>query len=337
MMKIRVGLLSLLIALSACTPGTSDPQVGVVSPTGIAATTTVTMSATVTPSPPVMALIGSTGDPAADSQIENVLLEVAVQRGWRFHSEPDALTAEGVAPVDFLVAIGGTPGLAEFALQSAASQILIINGDSIAGENVLAVSPAIEDFERLGFVSGYFAAVISDEWRVGLIMASDAGFEGFQEAFVSGMRYFCGLCQSYFPPFVVYPRLIEIPPSATDDEASRAVNELISNQINTAFIGPGADTVGPLAQSAGLSVVGVPGSADLAMDWEDAGVRLTIPGDLGRLAAAINDWLDGQAPDFSGLQWNIYPFTNDSSVVSPGKVQVAKDIIPNLFSGLILP
>jgi hypothetical protein len=193
----------LIFFLSACTGATtaSSPEAN---PSDIPSPTA--LPATATDLPPALLLLGSTASPYFDL-IQNEVLEFTQNVGWR-------LTVEAHPPGDFteseinmVIALGPDPGIGEMAAQYPAIQFLAIgiadlsptNNLSILGENGYRQ-------DRRAFLGGYIAAIMAPQWRVGFI--HDAVLPQatmLEESFMNGMTFFCGLCNSVYPPFYEYP------------------------------------------------------------------------------------------------------------------------------------
>lgn len=91
--------------------------------------------------------------------------------------------------------------------------------------------------DQQAFAAGYLAAVLTKEWRIGLLLHEEIdASDDLSRAFSNGVIYYCGLCRPIYPPFHRYPVMARIPPKATEAEWMSALEQLLGFGIRTVFI-----------------------------------------------------------------------------------------------------
>ncbi len=210
---LQISLL-LLASLSACVIGRQPEPTASPTETAIPSPTAVP-----TPSLPLAILVVPADmDPTASDAYQKTVYELAQQSSMRFQVR-NTLSPEDLEPaLRIVIALPPDPGIVALAAAAPQAQFLAINIPGInAGGNVsvLASTGAID---TPAFVAGYAAAMISDDFRAGMILPKDdAGAQQAATAFANGMAYYCGLCTSFrlytdqnggalsFPQFVAIP------------------------------------------------------------------------------------------------------------------------------------
>jgi hypothetical protein len=328
-------ILILAISFAACAPPPLDGNAGDPPPPDEGPAPAVEVSATATSAPLVFALAGTTLDPGADGLVEEIVSAIAAERGWAFRRAANPDLAAYLEGADYLIALGAVTGLSEWMGRNPAASVLAIGPKGETAESASVLRPAEGDFWRLGFMAGYLAAAVTDEWRIGLLTGESAETDALEDGLRNGMRYFCGLCQQYFPPFLAYPLVARLAPGSGEAEVSGAINEVLARQVATVVVGPGAEAAEMPAKAAGLTVLGLATAEE--GDWRDGGASLTIPADLVGLAAAVREWLNGGEVAGGQFTWAIHLYSTNPGVVSPGKLEMAAQVIPGLLDGTIHP
>jgi hypothetical protein len=235
-----------MLLIAACQSATPSPSVVPETPTPpeIAATPTRLPTDTPTPQPEQVVLVydEAAGFPAG------VLLQQALQRlsgesGLELVTVP-AVSALEITPGTRLVVV--TPpgdGIVELAAGAPQTQFLAVGIPDIQpGENVSVIGPDGERPDLQGFLAGYIAAVITEDWRVAALGVSDSAASlAASNAFLKGAEYFCGLCNPPFPPFA-YPLGVNLPAGSAPGDWQAAAAELINqaNGVQTVYLALGA-------------------------------------------------------------------------------------------------
>ncbi len=299
-------------------------------------TLTSTPSPTVTPLPPVAVLLVP---PQADQQlvaeVQSIMSPSVTEAGYRFQVRPS------LAPGDFageeiglVVAVPPDPGIREMAQNHSGTRFLSLGIPRVEPAPNLSVVGADGDrLDQQGFMAGYIAAMITPDWRVGVIGLSDSQETiAARQAFLSGVQFFCGLCNPTYPPFFKYPLYFELGADATTQEWRAAADFMIHRSVETVYLVPGAGDdamVWYLAQSGVKMIGGKPPSPDLQAYWV-----ASLGFDL--LQAFVEFWpdflngVDGQAISVPMKMVEVNP-----DLLSSGKQRLATEVLADVLAGYI--
>jgi hypothetical protein len=235
-----------LLALAACHPTTPGPTTNPEAPTS---TLPATEPATDIPSPTpknqpaqviLLALAGS--DPGDMLALQNVLAELAAQDKLIFETHTDLAALEFGSEVRLVVAMPPDPGIVNLAAANPQVQFLTIGIPGIqAASNLSVIGSEGERTDQQGFLAGYLAAVVTKDWRAGVISRGDT-VEGkaARLGFTNGVIFYCGLCRPAYPPFIQYPQYVELTAGASQSEQQAAADILIQKAVKTVYVFPGA-------------------------------------------------------------------------------------------------
>ena len=145
---------------------------------------------------------------------------------------------------DIVVVIPPFPELTTLAESAPETKFLAIGFDGLdTSENLSILGSGGSDYDVQGFISGYIAAMITDDWRVGaLSVQENPNALAARDGFRIGVRYYCGWCNPIYAPVgdsYLYPKFIDLPPDATDAEISINIDFLVDRAVNTFYIVPG--------------------------------------------------------------------------------------------------
>jgi len=204
---------------------------------------------TATSLPPLVILLRpQESDPELGTQVQSLLETTTSQKGYRLEIR-SSLAPEELTPDIVLVTALAPAPVSELAAVSSETRFLAVgyndlpSAENINGLSIQALSP-----DRQGFMAGYMAAVISSDWRVGIISASDtsAGVEA-RQGFLMGAEYFCGLCRNVYPPYrdpngsiLEYPTFVELPAASQSQDWLGVVQTMTSRSVEVVYVAPGA-------------------------------------------------------------------------------------------------
>ena len=209
----RIGLIILACSLGACSIGARGE------PTPTPAPTVATVPTAVpTPEAPLAILVlPADMDKGTSDAYQKMVYDLAQASGMRFQVRNSFSQADLVPGLRILIALPPDPGILALAAAAPQVQFLAINiADVAAGGNV-SVLAGNNQTDVPAFLAGYTAAIISDDFRAGMILPKDnpSALQAAR-AFRNGMAYHCGLCTSYrlyMDPNgigLVYPQFVEI-------------------------------------------------------------------------------------------------------------------------------
>jgi len=321
--------------LTACTDGAeSPPTLSIPLPS---ATFTSEPTLTPTPLPPTIFLIApqAEGTPWFD-EANTVLAEIARQENFLFEVKPSITAAEIQGrPVPLIVILpdGIDPrSLAESAPQT---QFLAVGTASLtpqANLSLLSAQPYRPDWE--GFVAGFIAAAVTEDWRVAVVSDPNTR-EGkaAQNAFRNGVRYFCGLCQPLYPPFPVptYPLYGQLSPAATAADVESLIAYFQTWSVKTVFFyRPAPEWLTAFGEAGFNLISNQPPPPGLRDRWIVSIQSLDLATELRLL---IPDLLEGKGGQNIHLSLTLTHVNEEH--FSPGRQAFTEKMIGELLSGYI--
>jgi len=198
---------------------------------------------------------------AETNRYQSTVYDLAQASGYRFQvrsslTESDVQNEPGLGVV---IAIGTDPGLASLAAAAPAVQFLGANIPNLnPTPNLSTVGASSNAPIQQAFIAGYIAALLSPDYRVGLItMEDDAGQKAI-DAFTNGRAFYCGLCNPAFPPFYKYPVHPQIPLNTQLNQYPYYSDYFLDMMVDVAYVEPQAATPELLDYMAqrGLLIIG---------------------------------------------------------------------------------
>lgn len=154
--------------------------------------------------------------------------------------EMSEMTPDQVPADANLVIFPNTPSdIAVYSQQHAEHSFAVISLEQQPYANVWTI-PYDPGFEP--FFAGYFIGVTANDWRGAGLLPTDSPLFGAQieETFVNGMKYFCGRCQSYGPPYVEFPVMVMLPEGTDADGWIAGLDQVQASLPNTFYISDAA-------------------------------------------------------------------------------------------------
>jgi hypothetical protein len=238
-------LFLLFFLLSGCNSGAPTATATQQTPEQVSTETPVppTATPTLTPLPErVLLVYDPEGGFAAGADLQQALSTLADGAGWTLETVPQLAAEDLDESVRVVVFTPPAPGVADLAAASPQAQFVGVGIPGLeAAGNLSLIGPQGERPDWQGFLAGFIAAVVTEDWRVGVLGANDmiAG-RAASQAFMQGTLYFCGLCNPPFPPFD-YPLWAGLPASASLAEWQAAADSLVNTDVDvrTVFTAPG--------------------------------------------------------------------------------------------------
>jgi hypothetical protein len=330
--------LALMAWLAGCggTPQVESPTPGI-SPEVIP---TSTSEPTPIPTPtPLPATAVLWAPPEADQvlvqAIQETISQSATEVGMRFQVQPalslDFINAERV---QWVVALAPAVGLNDLVIAAPQTRFLAVGVQGLAAAPNLSVISAMENGDdQQGFMAGYLAAVMTPDWRVGVIGIADSeAGQLARRSFLTGAKFFCGFCSPTYPPYHEYPLYVQVNGAATAAEWQSAADLLLQKNVETIFIVPGAGDEN-LMRYLASSGVGMIGTAPPPDDLRDAWVAT-----LGYhpLEAFHNFWPEFVAGSAGGaISVPLSLSDIHYGRLSPGQVVLVEKMLAEVESGYI--
>ena len=315
--------------LAACGPKAT--------PTSPATAAPPTETATPTSAAPLAMLILPADTPDSLSQeYQSAIYGLAQSSGYRFQVR-NTLTPQQAASepgLKVVIALPPDPGIAALAAAVPDAQFLSVGVPGVdAGANVSTIGGSDSTSEAAPFLAGYIAAMLSEDYRTGMIAEKDApGTPGIEAAFENGNGFYCGLCLPVAPPYYEYPLVVEMPADTSGNEAVAYGDRLVDYQAAAIYIAPSVadeDMINSLA-SRGVLLIGETAPPERARDnW----IATIQPNWLSAIQAAWPQLVAGEG-GFS--QPSPLSLTNiNAALLTPGKERLAQETLERLAKGEI--
>lgn len=331
-MRLRSIILFIIIAvMSACGNSAEPTATSAPLPTDTVVAPPVLTS---TPTVPLAVLVIPTDlDPDTSNLYQTTVYDLAQQSGLRFQVR-NAFTEADLEPgLQTVIAVSTDPGIAALAAAAPQVQFLAINIPNItAGGNVSVLGNNAQT-DTAAFLAGYTAALISDDYRIGMMMPKDnADAIRALNAYTNGMVFYCGTCPRNFFYAWSYPQYIEIPADVDVNTYNAYADILILQyKVNTIYIHPDVYTeeLANYIGTTGTTMIGTISPEQLPAGW-----AMTIQPDV--IKAIQNAW-----PDLlSGkggvtVQSPLGLADVDPEIITPGKRRPVEQMLSDLQAGLI--
>ncbi len=331
--SLRSCLLIISLALAGCSLSHRSTPTPEVSPT-------LRPQPTLTPtqSTPLVVLILPSDMSKSDANTyQTDIYNLAQASGMRFQvlnsMTLDDLKIEGPS-LKIVVAFPPDPGLAALVAAAPQVQFLAIGIPKLpSAPNLSTIGSTGQPTDQQAFLAGYMAAMLSEDYRIGMItLKDDPQGMAAETAFMNGMHFYCGLCLAAFPPLYTYPVHVEIPQDVPRSNYASYGGPLHDYLASVAYVYPAVATpelYSALAQE-GLNLIGQ-----------------TLP-NKGLQA----NWVASIQPEMMTAVQNIFPqlaagqggqtiasplkLTDvNSSLLSDAKLRLAQQILDGLQAGTI--
>ncbi len=334
-MRVKNFLYAILIIaiLSACGGSSTEIPAPTVVPTHTPPPTATLIPTASTPL--AILVLPEDMDKVSFDLYQKTIYDLAQQSGYRFQVR-NLLTPEDLADptLKVVIALPPDPGVTSLASAAPAVQFLAVNIPNLsAGANV-SVLAADTQVELPAFLAGYTAAMITEEYHIGmLIPQGDVNAQRAYAAFQNGMRYYCGLCRTFFFTPITYPTFIEIPADEDPGRYGGYANLLINDyDVDTLYI------YQTLANPEFLAYIGTTGALLFGTSMPEprpGGWVMTIsPDTVKAIQTAWPNLIAGQGG--INVQSPLGIADVDPNLLSAGKIRLVQETLNGLLAGRIL-
>ncbi|HKY53322.1 MAG TPA: hypothetical protein VJM08_03410, partial [Anaerolineales bacterium] len=218
-MRLRFSILFIVISimLGACgaagepavtsTPVPTDTQIA---PPTLTATPTI---------PLAMLVLPAELDPETSNLYQKTVYDLSQAAGFRFQVRNTLTPADLEPGLKVVIVLPPDPGIASLAAAAPDVQFLAINIPDVAAGGNISVLGNNSHSDMSAFLAGYTAAMITDDYRIGMMIPKDnADAIRALNAFANGMKFYCGTCRPIYFFQWSYPQYIEI--GAEEDPAN---------------------------------------------------------------------------------------------------------------------
>ncbi len=330
-------LTSLILITSACSLGGGTQPTASPAPSAVPSPTSIPTAS----APLTVLVIPADMDKATSDAYQSTVYGLAQASGLRFQVRNSFGKGDLDPSLKILVALPPDPGIATLAAAAPKVQFLAIDIPGVtAGGNVSTLaSNSRGDIQA--FVAGYTAAMISDDYRTGMIIPKDdATAQTDAGAFANGLAYYCGLCSSFrlyanqSGGTIGFPQFVQIPTDESPGRFGGYVNFLVGSQkVDALYVYPDPKIAIQQLYDA-LGQTGAQIISATVPSTKPAGWVMAIQQDeVKAIQTAWPQLLAGQGgqavPSPLGLS------DVDPSFLSPGKERLVQQVLDDLQSGRI--
>jgi hypothetical protein len=248
----------------------------------------------------------------------------------------NTLTREDMGEhVRLVTAIGPENNLAELISAFPATQFVVIGSNGLSPQNNLSIiSSESPRFDQQAFMAGVIAAVITSDWRIGIISTDEIS----SQAFVNGGVYFCGLCRQVYPPFfddqgtyIKFPIKYIVHPEAGDLDWQTAGGFMIDRGVKTVYLPTEAQNhfLMDVLEEAGVNIIGAVPNMDDRPNWI-ATIHFNPVEPLRQLLLNLLQGTGG-----SHIQSSLEISEVNRDLFSPARLKLAQSILEELEGGFI--
>lgn len=332
-----------LIFLLSLTLASCSNMIATFTPTALPATQTPLPShtstplptATSTPAPPLAVLLAAPeADQSLASALQTALYEQITSAGMRWQVRRRLEDQDLRAELRLVIALPPDPGLARLVSAAPQTQFLAVGIDGLEpAPNLTVLGAQGERADQQGFIAGVMAAMITTDWRVGVISVSDtAEGRSARAGFLNGVTFFCGLCRQVYPPYYDYPLFVELPRGATTIEWQAAANYMIDHMVETVYVYPQAGDPAMLDLLA-TSNVNIISSGTPAESLHPHWVASLGTDPIAAIQSVLSEVIAGKGGRDFPLPLSLYQVNPD--LLSPGKQERIAEILADLLAGYI--
>ncbi|MBI5964468.1 MAG: hypothetical protein HY863_13405 [Chloroflexi bacterium] len=333
-MRVKHFFFAILIIaiLSACGGKTTE----VAGPTAVP-TPTQSPPPTMIPTlstPLALLVVPADMDKAVSDLYQKTVYDLAQQSGFRFQVRNTLTPVDLADPtLKVVIVLPPDPGIATLASTAPGVQFLAVDIPNLTAGGNLSVLAGNSQVDVTAFLAGYIAAMVSDEYHIGIIIPKDnADAQRAYYAFKNGKSYYCGLCRTFYISQVEYPAFIEIPADEDPARYGGYANLLINEQkVYTLFVHPS------LASADFLSYIGTQGVMLIGTSMPEprpGGWVATIrPDTIKAIQSAWPNLIAGQGG--IDVQSPLGLADVDPTLLTPGKLRLAQETLDALLAGRI--
>ena len=324
-------ILLLALSLSACGGGEAA---GTPTP---APTDTAIVPPTLTPtaaSPLAILILPPDLDPDTSNLYQKTVYDLTQASGLRFQVRNSLTAADMAEPgLQVVISLPPDPGIAPLAAAAPQVQFLAINIPEVAAGGNISVLGSNSQSDIAGFLAGYTAALITDDYRIGMLMPKDnADAVRALNAFATGMKYYCGACRPFYFYSWTYPQYVEIPAEEDKSHYNAFADILILQyKVGTIFLHPDVATtdVQNYIGTTGVYLIGTK-----TPEQRPAGWVMTIQPDI--IKAIQNAWPGLVSGQGGGTVQSPLGLSDiDETILTPGKQRLVEQTLDDLQAGLI--
>ena len=332
-MRSRSIILLVVLAMLLAACGSNEPiPTNTPVPTD---TPVIPPTMTATPTVPLAVLVLPTDLDAETSNLyQKTVYDLAQASGFRFQVRNILTAADLVEPgLQIVIALPPDPGIVALAAAAPQVQFLAINIPGVVAGGNVSVLGGNSQSEIAAFLAGYTAALITDDYRIGMIIPKDnADALRALNAYANGRTFHCGICRPFYYLNWSFPQYIEIPADQDKDTYDSYADILmLQYKVRTIYLYP--DIAIPELYNY-IGTTGVYMIGTITPEQRPAGWVMTIQPDI--IKAIQNAWpqlIAGQGG--ISVQSPLGLSDVDPNLLSPGRQRLVQQVLDDLQAGRI--
>ena len=335
-MRTKIVFLGVVLMLILCACGANAAPTSSTSEPLPTETVTPTPVLTSTPVVPLAILVlPATLDPESSNLYQKTVYDLTQTSGMRFQVRNTLTPADLEPGLQIVIALAPDPGIAALAAAAPKVQFLAINIPGIAPGGNISVLGGNSQSDLAAFLAGYTAALITDDYRIGMMLPKDnADAVRAFNAYTSGMTFYCGTCRPFYYLPWSFPQYIDIP---ADEDVTHynAFSDILILQykVRTIYLYPDIATEDLMTYigTTGTLMIGTKTPEQLPAGWV-----MTIQPDV--VKAIQNAWpqlISGQGG--VTVQSPLGLSDIDPSLLSAGKRRLVEQMLQDLQAGYVGP
>ena len=276
-------------------------------------------------------------DPVRLSDAETLLRELAAGSGLEFEIRNQINQGEITPDMRILVFLRKPENLGSLSTSAPNTQFIsLVEEDWSPSENVTVIR--LRD-DHTAFTAGYLSVMLAPNFRTGALLSADR--PQFNDAFLNGVQYYCGICSSVVFPLNSYPAVSVQPSGSPPQTWLTSFNEIYANAINILYLAD--DAVSPELVTAiadyDLAVIGTTTPPESATSkW----IATVYSDGVSPIREIWQDILNGQGglkinADVKIMNYQYVQLQEGLAWLSSGKQNLVNKVINSLRNDLINP
>jgi len=216
-------------------------------------TPTETLAPTIAPDRVILSATGNI-DATKISNAQVLIAELAAGSGLEFEVRQEILANEITPDVKIIVFLEQPNNLGSLAANAPGTQFVAISNQNWTPPSNGTIIK--ENNDHVAFLAGYLSALLAPNFRVGALQVSENA--QYNQAFINGVYYYCGLCASVIYPLNTYPVVSQRPLNSPPADWQAAFNEINVNKVNVLFLpaGTASPELGTFLSGADVAIIG---------------------------------------------------------------------------------
>lgn len=330
-------MLCIVLFLAACAPETpvietptDEPEIATDVPAMPEPTDTPFVAVA---SPTVLLVSSSDADPFARSQIQRTLESLAADSSLSLvvleELSPETITPE----VQVVVGVGANLDLTAFAQNSPEVTFVGVDNPNVTVlENLSVIGATADELRQKAFMAGYLSALISDDYKIAALIASDSGSSDLvAESYVVGGRFLCGICKPLYPPYNPFPQWEVLSSEFADAGFEPTIDYFNNIAVEVLYVQGELASPELLAYLAALDMKVISDQTPDVVPNNWVGTIITDP------APALETLWPNILAGTAGLQISAAITLRDSEndLISEGRYRLFEEMVTDLQAGLV--